>query len=147
MLWRLDGRPTENLSEMRRHKGGIAPARQEVGEDASQQREQHLKGPDPGKGSTCREALTLQLWCWEDGAPSRPGAQRPGLVHYRDPGLPWWLSSKESTCQCRRHVFNPLVKIPWRRKCQPTPVCLPGKSHEQRPGRLHTVHGVVQCSD
>ena len=23
-------------------------------------------------------------------------------------------------------------KIPWRRKCQPTPVFLPGKSHEQR---------------
>lgn len=83
MLWRLDGRPTENLSEMRRHKGGIAPARQEAGEDASQQREQHLKGPDPGKGSTCREALTLQLWCWEDGAPSRPGAQRPGLSRKR----------------------------------------------------------------
>ena len=25
-------------------------------------------------------------------------------------GLPWWLSGKESTCQCRRH-FNP-----WSRK-------------------------------
>ena len=22
-------------------------------------------------------------------------------------GLPWWLSSRESTCQCRRHRFNP----------------------------------------
>ena len=22
-------------------------------------------------------------------------------------GLPWWLSGKESTCQCRRHSFNP----------------------------------------
>ena len=22
-------------------------------------------------------------------------------------GLPWWLSGKESTYQCRRHVFNP----------------------------------------
>ena len=21
--------------------------------------------------------------------------------------LPWWLSGKESTCQCRRHVFDP----------------------------------------
>ena len=32
-------------------------------------------------------------------------------------GLPWWLSSKESTCQCRRHGFYPWVrKIPWRRK-------------------------------
>ena len=22
-------------------------------------------------------------------------------------GLPWWLSGKESTCQCRRHGFDP----------------------------------------
>ena len=48
-------------------------------------------------------------------------------------GLPWWLSGKESTCQCRRCGFDPWVgKIPWRRKCQPTPVFLPGKSHGQR---------------
>ena len=43
---------------------------------------------------------------------------------------------KEPTCQCRRHKrhrFNPWVgKIPWRRKWQPTPVFLPGKSHGQR---------------
>ena len=33
----------------------------------------------------------------------------------------------------RRPGFNPWVgKIPWRRKRQPTPVFLPGKSHEQR---------------
>ena len=45
-------------------------------------------------------------------------------------GLPWWLSGKESACQCRRCGFNPWVrKIPWRRKGQPTPVFLPGKSH------------------
>ena len=37
--------------------------------------------------------------------------------------LPWWLSGKESTCQCRRLGFNPWVrKIHWRRKWQPTPV-------------------------
>ena len=51
-------------------------------------------------------------------------------------GLPRWLSGKESTCQCRRHrrpEFDPLVgKISWRRKWQPTPVFLPGKSHGQR---------------
>ena len=22
-------------------------------------------------------------------------------------GLPWWLSGKEPTCQCRRHGFDP----------------------------------------
>ena len=27
-------------------------------------------------------------------------------------GLPWWLSDQESTCQCRRHRFDPwLAKI------------------------------------
>ena len=48
-------------------------------------------------------------------------------------GLPRWLSGKESSCQRRRHRFDPWVgKIPWRRKWQPTPVFLPGKSHGQR---------------
>ena len=38
----------------------------------------------------------------------------------QDFGLPWWLSGKESTCQCRKHRFNPWVrKISWRRKWQP----------------------------
>ena len=33
-------------------------------------------------------------------------------------GFPWWLSSKESSCQCSRHRFSPCVgKIPWKRKC------------------------------
>ena len=48
-------------------------------------------------------------------------------------GLPRWLSGKESTCQFRKHRFNPCVgKIPRRRKWQPTPVFLPGESHGQR---------------
>ena len=47
--------------------------------------------------------------------------------------LPWWLSGKESACQCRRARFCPWVKkIPWRREWQPTPVFLPGESHGQR---------------
>ena len=50
--------------------------------------------------------------------------------------LPRWLSSKESTCKCRRCKslrFNPWIrKIPWRRKWQPTPVLLPRKPHGQR---------------
>ena len=48
-------------------------------------------------------------------------------------GFPWWLSGKESACQCNRCGFDPWVrKVPWRRKWQPTPVFLPGKSHGQR---------------
>ena len=50
--------------------------------------------------------------------------------------LPTWLSGKESACQCRscrRCGFDPWVgKIPWKRKWQPAPVFLPGKSHGQK---------------
>ena len=46
--------------------------------------------------------------------------------------LPCWLSGKESACQCRRCGFAPWVrKISWRRKWQPTPIFLPGKSYRQ----------------
>ena len=49
---------------------------------------------------------------------------------------PGWFSGKESTCPCRRRRkcgFDPWVStIPWRRKWQPTPVLLLGKSHGQR---------------
>ena len=45
-------------------------------------------------------------------------------------------SGKESTCQCRRPKtlgFSPWVrKIHWKRKWQPTPEFLPGKSRRQR---------------
>ena len=33
-------------------------------------------------------------------------------------------------------------KIPWRRKWEPTPVFLPGKSHGQRSLLGYTVHGI-----
>ena len=47
--------------------------------------------------------------------------------------LPRWFSGKESACQWRRHKLDPWVgKIPWRRKWQPTPVLLPGKSQGWR---------------
>ena len=48
-------------------------------------------------------------------------------------GLPWWLSGKESTCQCRSLGFKPWVgKTPWRREWQPTLVSLSRKSHGQK---------------
>ena len=41
--------------------------------------------------------------------------------------------SKVNGFRYRRHSFNPWVrKIPWRRKWQPTPVFLGGKSHGQK---------------
>ena len=47
--------------------------------------------------------------------------------------LLFWLSGKELACQCRRYRFDPWVrKIAWRRKWQPTPMFLSGKSHRQR---------------
>ena len=51
-------------------------------------------------------------------------------------GFPKWRSGKESACHCLRYKrlkFDHWVrKIPWRRKWQPTPVFLPGKSCGQR---------------
>ena len=45
-------------------------------------------------------------------------------------GLPWWLSGKETICQCRRHAGS----IPGlgRSSGEPTPVLMSGKSHGQR---------------
>ena len=68
------------------------------------------------------------------------------LGHLRVPALPMqfpqnhvlaWAflggSVMKNHLRCRRHGCKPLVgKIPWRRKWQPTPVFLPGKSHGQR---------------
>ena len=68
---------------------------------------------------------------------SIPFSSIPGAYIYDLPtstsGFPWWLSSKEPACQCRRCGLDPWIrKIPWRRKWQPTPLFLPGKSHGQR---------------
>ena len=59
--------------------------------------------------------------------------ERFGKIYYCFPG---GTCDKELTCQCRKHKksrFDPWVgKISWKRKWQPTPVFLPGKSHGQR---------------
>ena len=51
-------------------------------------------------------------------------------------GFPGGTSSKEPSCQCRRHKklkFDPWVrKIPWRKAWQPTPAFLLRESHGQR---------------
>ena len=44
-----------------------------------------------------------------------------------------WFSGKDSTCQCRRHMFDPWVrKIPLRKEWLSTPVFLPRESQGQR---------------
>ena len=48
-------------------------------------------------------------------------------------GFPGRSDGKEICLQCGRPRFDPWVgKILWRRKWQPTPILLPGKSHGQR---------------
>ena len=63
-------------------------------------------------------------------------------------GVPGGAGGKESAGQCRRckrQGFDPWVgKILWRRKWQPAPVFLPGKSHEER-SLWAVVHGVAKC--
>ena len=62
-------------------------------------------------------------------------------------GGSWWLSGKESICQCKRCGrcgFDPWVrKVPWRRKWQPTPEFLLKKKKKipwtVEPGGQHTV--------
>ena len=48
----------------------------------------------------------------------------------------WYEASLVAQWKCSRHRrlrFDPWVgKVPWRRKWQPTPVFLPGKSHGQK---------------
>ena len=54
-----------------------------------------------------------------------------GLLRSLD--FPGGSDSKSICLQGERPRFDPWVgKIPWRRKWQPTPVFLPGKSHGQR---------------
>ena len=56
-------------------------------------------------------------------------------THLRLPSTPFpgGRVVKNSACQCRRCGFHPWVgKISWRKKWQPSPVFLLGKSHGQR---------------
>ena len=62
--------------------------------------------------------------------------QYKGCIYNPSPHYEWSSladSVSKESLQCRRPGFNPWVrKIPWRRKWQPTPVFLPGKSSGQR---------------
>ena len=108
-----------------------------------------IPGPErsPGEGM----AIHFSILAWRIPRTEEPsGLQSMGLqrighngatntfilsARYKG-GFPSGARGKESTCQCRRPKgcwFDPWVgKIPWRRKWQPIPVPLPGKSHGQR---------------
>ena len=69
----------------------------------------------------------------------------PQLMYYW--GRPWWLSGKESACQCRRCKFDLRVgNISWRRKWKPTPVFLLGNSVDRGTWQA-TVHEGCKESD
>ena len=82
-------------------------------------------------------------------SPFKEGSRETGKMFSNkslELGFPVGTSGKEPACQCRtheRHGFDPWVgKIPWRRKGQPTPVFLPGKSHIDRGALWATVLGL-----
>ena len=59
------------------------------------------------------ECFATQVW--RDANKCKGGKQKRQISENMRPyiflthfvGLPWWLSGKESSCQCRRHGFNP----------------------------------------
>ena len=78
--------------------------------------------------------VTFKKWVWHYYKTERVRKQRYWLrATSRDFGIPRWLSSKASAYQCRRLSFDPWVgNIAWKRKWQPTPIFLPGKSQRQK---------------
>ena len=85
----------------------------------------------PGRGSMAQKGPRD---CWTEPGSSQEHCpkQTLGLL-----GLSWWLSSKETTCQCRRQGFDPWVgKIPWKKKWQPTHILAWKIPWTEEPGGL-----------
>ena len=79
--------------------------------------------PTPGCGLGLPSVLTIPAGGVRSGSVTGAGGGPDG----------WSLRLSRQLSLCRRHRFHPWVrKLPWRRKCQPTPVFLPGESHGQR---------------
>ena len=75
----------------------------------------------------------------------KPLGRASGWPFYH-PGFPGGSDGKEDSLQCRRPRFSTWVgTIPRRRAWQPTPVFLPGESHEQS-SLGATVHGVAESN-
>ena len=72
------------------------------------------------------------------------------LLVFHNWGFPGGTVVKESACQCRGHrrcgFYSLVGKIPWSRKCQPTPVYLPENPMNRGAWRI-AVHGVTEESD
>ena len=116
-----------------------------------------VRGDSPGKntGAGCHALLQgifpTQGWnpgllCWQVDSLLQNHQGSPHQLIYSAlefccwphfwGGFPGGARGKDPACwrrRCERCRFDSWVgKIPWRRKWQPTPVCLPGKSHGQR---------------
>ena len=91
-------------------------------------------GPNYNK-EDCFE-MTGEWHLWSLGAAESlncPALVRGYSQTFLQCGLPCWLRQWSVCLQCGRPGFNPGVgKISWRRKWQPPPVLLPGKSHGWR---------------
>ena len=111
------------------------------GSDTTEQLHFHFSLSCPGEGN----GSPLQCSCLEnprDGgawwaAVSGVAQSQTRLTRLRSSiytcVVPWWLRQQSICLQCGRPEFNPWIgKISWKRKWQPTPVFLPGKSHGQR---------------
>ena len=104
----------------------------------------HLTSRYRGRGEVWQDSFVPNMFPVPESSPSmrlsstcHPPVLQGFLIAYWKPGLLRWLSGKQSPCQCRKCMFDPWGgKIPWRRKLQPTPVILPGKSHGEVPGGL-----------
>ena len=95
----------------------------------------------------------MQLKCISQGSPKRTNSISIYHVHtciyiytrkhmYTD--FPASSFSEETSCECRGHGFHPWVgKIPWRRKCQPTPVFCLGNPMDRGAWQA-VVHGVAR---
>ena len=87
-------------------------------------------------GQTCnyfiaQVSIVIEAGSWQNC--HVPGSHFNSKRKLRQKGLPRWHRGKESSWQCRRCAFSPWVgKILWRKKWQPTPLFVPGKSHGQR---------------
>ena len=107
------------------------------------------KGP-PWRWLATWSALSLPLW--QDSGPpiflerisptcgistylckKKKKKKRQGVFKREALSFPCGTSCKKICLQCRKPRFDPWVgKSPWRRKWQPTPVFLPGRSHGRR---------------
>ena len=87
----------------------------------------------PGRSHGQRSLVGYSPW-------GRKESDTTEQLHFH---LTRWHNGKESACRCRSLRFNPCFgKIPWRRKREPTPVFLPGKSQGQ--GSLAGYHVVTR---